>query len=120
MVAGIGTENCVLILDILSDCMTARDMQKIATGAFAGAAISVLSSSDFTYFKQFVMFVISFVTGILTCTLIGDLIAYFNPGTITISPSVGALISAALSVRFLIMLARDPFGIVKIIRGKYQ
>ncbi|MGK0602858.1 putative holin [Yokenella regensburgei] len=122
MATGFSAESCVLTFGTLSGCIISRELQDIATGAFAGAAISVLSSSDFSYFKQFVIFIISFITGAFTCTLAGDILTYLTPDIVVISPRVGALLSAAVSVRFLIVVARDPFGLlenfVKLIRGK--
>ncbi|WP_343529566.1 putative holin [Yokenella regensburgei] len=122
MAASLSAESCVLMFGNLGGCIISRELQDIATGAFAGAAISVLSSSDFSYFKQFVIFIISFITGVFTCTLAGDVLTYITPEAMTVSPRVGALLSAAVSVRFLIVVARDPLGLlenfVKLIRGK--
>jgi hypothetical protein len=122
MTIGLSTESCVLTFGILSGCIINRELQDIATGAFAGAAISVLSSSDFPYFKQFIIFIISFITGVFTCTLVKDMLIYITPEMVTISPQVGALLSAAVSVRFLIVVAKDPLGLIenfiKLIRGK--
>ena len=122
MAMSLSSESCVLTFGTLSGCIISREVQDIATGAFAGAAISVLSSSDFSYFKKFVIFIISFITGVFTCTPAGEILTYITPDVMTISPRVGALLSAAVSVRFLIVIARDPFGLlesfVKLIRGK--
>lgn len=108
----------MLRYDIFFSCMVHQDL---IIGAFAGAAIFVIWASEYSFIKQFVFFVVSFATGIITNGVVIDIVTYLTLGGVTISPMIGALVSAALSVRMVMIISNDPMSfftnIINIIRG---
>ncbi|ELJ9990411.1 putative holin [Citrobacter freundii] len=82
----------------------------VYVGAFAGAVVYVLSSTELTRLAQVGYFVASFLIGILAAGVSTDilniLIGKYLPGGIVIGDSIGATVSAALGVCFLISVKK--------------
>jgi hypothetical protein len=90
----------------------------VVLGAFAGAAVFVLSSDSLSLVKRAVFFVASFIAGLVAAAGVASLLARWLP--IEASPGVGALLAAALAVKvllWLIRLADDPAAAVRGIKG---
>lgn len=89
-------------------------------GAFAGAAVFILSSQELTLVRKALFFCVSFVSGILAASTASGLMASALPKAVSVSPGVGAMVSAAVIVRLLqwmIRRANDPDGALKEWRG---
>ncbi len=74
-------------------------------GAFSGAVVFVISALDFPIFKRWLLFLVSFLTGIVASNFTAALISIVIPQGVTVDKSVGALIASASAVRLLMMLA---------------
>lgn len=87
----------------------------IVVGAFAGAAVFVLSSSDLPTIKKAWMFILSFLTGVFSAAFFADvlesLISVLPGNHIEVGDTIGAMVGGAVSVRLLMMLiskSSDP------------
>ncbi|HBE9082113.1 phage holin family protein [Serratia fonticola] len=87
----------------------------VVIGAFAGAAVFVMSSSEFSLLKKIWMFVLSFLTGMFSAAFFADVIEAclsVMPGNhIEVDDTIGALVGGAVAVRLLMMLiakSSDP------------
>ncbi|MBM2883186.1 hypothetical protein JFK97_02175 [Chromobacterium phragmitis] len=90
----------------------------VVLGAFAGAAVFVLSSDSLSLAKKAGFFIVSFVAGLVAAAGVASLLARWLP--IDASPGVGALLAAALAVKvllWLIRLADDPAAAVRGMKG---
>jgi hypothetical protein len=79
-------------------------------GAFAGAAVYVVSSPDLNRFTQITYFVASFFLGILGANMATGILAkalsQYLPDGVVIEPWLGATVTATLGVLFLIALTK--------------
>ncbi len=76
----------------------------IVIGAFAGAVVFVMASTQLTLVKRVAFFIVSMINGCLGAqTMAAEMTSLF-PGHITVAPSVGALVGAAISVKLLLWL----------------
>lgn len=79
-------------------------------GAFAGAVVYVLSSTELTRFAQVGYFIASFLIGILaadmTTGIIASFVGKYLPAGIYVSKYIGATVAAALGVYVLLLLKK--------------
>ena len=78
----------------------------VVLGAFAGAVVFVVSSSDLSLTRKIVFLIISFVAGCLCAPMVAQLIDRVLPEPVDVSEGVGALVASALAVRLLLWLIR--------------
>lgn len=95
----------------------------VVVGAFAGAAVFVLSSNDLSNFKKVWMFASSFLAGMFSAEFFADVIEAFLsvlPGKhIEVGDTIGALVGGAVAVRLLMYLiakSSDPTALDEITR----
>ncbi|CNL62641.1 putative holin [Yersinia aldovae] len=92
--------------------LSGPDAADIVVGAFIGSVIFVISAKDFTLLIRTVLFLASFVVGILTCdffaSIISSVIGNFPliGSNITATKLIGAIVSSAVSVRLLMALTK--------------
>ncbi|MDU1652720.1 MAG: putative holin [Leclercia adecarboxylata] len=92
----------------------------VMLGALSGAAMYVLTSDPHQFWKQFLFAVISFVGGVFFSVPMAKILAgVINAGlgllkppvVIEVSPNIGALVSASISVAVLLrILAKSKRG----------
>ena len=73
----------------------------IVLGAFAGAAVFVLSSTDYKPLQKLAFLVLATVAGMLAAPMAASLLATLLPASVAVPQIVGALLAAALSIRLL-------------------
>ncbi len=73
-------------------------------GAFAGAVVFVMASTHLSLIKRAAFFIVSMINGCLCATTVADALESILLTHINVSPSVGALIGAAVSVKLLLWL----------------
>ena len=77
----------------------------VLVGAFAGAAVFVLSSAELVLWKRVGFFIASFFLGILAAPMTTSILSSFTgsmlPTPIEVDKSIGATIAAACAVRLL-------------------
>ena len=96
--------------------------------SLAGAALYILSSEDHKIWKQILFALISFIGGIYCAGTASEIIAALinaglnqlsPPGTIKVSPAVGALAASTVSVTILLrILARSKTGNLPGVKGE--
>ncbi len=79
----------------------------IVIGAFAGAVVFVLSAKDITNLCKIGYFAVALLAGIAGASTGTSLLVWLLPSHITVTPSVGALITAAVSVKLLLWLISE-------------
>ncbi|MGA5657828.1 putative holin [Rahnella contaminans] len=77
-------------------------------GAFSGAIAFVVSAADFYVWQRWLLFGVSFFTGIVSAEFTSSLLTTLLPHGLVIDNAFGALISSASSVRILMMLTAKP------------
>ncbi|EIV1878226.1 hypothetical protein L7E84_004700 [Salmonella enterica] len=81
----------------------------VIVGAFAGSVIFIVSEVEYTHWAKFGLFASSMIIGISSSELIASLISYciykYLGLTISVPGSVGATISAVMSVRILMYIS---------------
>lgn len=79
-------------------------------GAFAGAVVYVLSSTELTRFAQVGYFIASFLIGVLaadmTTGVLAALVGHYLPSGVVIGKSVGATVASAIGVYLLLALKK--------------
>ncbi|PHV12930.1 putative holin [Chitinimonas sp. BJB300] len=93
----------------------------IVMGAIAGAAVFVLSAKEISNLCKAGYFLVSFITGIASASTGTSVLVWLLPEHITVTPSVGALITAAISVKLLLWLigqANNPMALLAKLRQK--
>lgn len=78
----------------------------VVLGAFAGAVVFVLSSSDLSIAAKAASFIVSFIAGCIGADFMAGLIASLTPQPVQVSEGVGALLAASLAVKLLLWLIR--------------
>ena len=78
----------------------------VVVGAICGAAVYALTESGLSAGKRLAFSLVSVIAGLVSATTTANILSDLLPGTVQISPSVGALFSSAFSVRIL-MLVRN-------------
>jgi hypothetical protein len=86
-------------------------------GAFAGAAVFVMSSTDLTPLKKLGFLVASIAAGLLAARMVAELLAGFLPARVQVPDGVGALIAAALAVKLLLWLIRRADNPAELLSG---
>ncbi|MCG9124303.1 phage holin family protein [Laribacter hongkongensis] len=92
----------------------------IVLGAFAGAAVFVLSSKDLHTLKKLAYLALAFFAGVLAAPMFAALLATVLPASVAVPTSVGALLSAALVIKLLLWVieqASDPLAFVSRLKG---
>ncbi|HDT5893014.1 TPA: putative holin [Aeromonas hydrophila] len=79
-------------------------------GAFAGALVFIVSAEELGHLRKVVLFIASFIAGLLLADLAGRLLATVMPASVDVSQGVGALIASALAVRLLQAAMRESPG----------
>lgn len=95
----------------------------VVLGAFAGASVFVISSSELTLFKRIGFFLVSFTAGMIAARMVAGVIDSLLPAQIEVADGVGALIAAALAIKlllYLIRMADDPAKALRDIKGGGQ
>ncbi|WP_043615170.1 putative holin [Chromobacterium violaceum] len=73
-------------------------------GAFAGAAVFVMSSNELGTGKKLVFLALAFVAGLLAAPIASALLATVLPERVQVSAGVGALLASATVIKVLIRL----------------
>ncbi len=73
-------------------------------GAFAGAVVFVMASTHLSILKRIAFFIVSIINGCLCAQTVADALASILSTHTEVPASVGALISAAVSVKLLLWL----------------
>ncbi|AXE32228.1 hypothetical protein DK842_21350 [Chromobacterium phragmitis] len=73
-------------------------------GAFAGAAVFVMSSNELGVGKKLVFLALAFVAGLIAAPMATTLLATMLPARVQVSAGVGALLASALVIKVLIRL----------------
>lgn len=90
----------------------------VVLGAFSGSIVFVLSSDELGTVKKIGFLVASFLAGVLTAPMAAALLSALLPGSISVSPGVGALLSATIAVKTLLwLLERNLAEIIALVRG---
>ncbi len=118
--ATIGTvTNASLLATILVSLFPGIDAG-IAMGAFAGAVVFVLSAKDISNLGKMGYFVVAFIAGIAGATTGTSLLTWLLPSHVVVTPSIGAVITAAISVKLLLWLigqAGNPLAFLDKLRN---
>lgn len=81
----------------------------VITGAFAGSVIFIVSELEYTHWAKFGLFASSMIIGISSSELMASVISYciykYLGLTVIVPDSVGATISAVISVRLLMYIS---------------
>lgn len=77
-------------------------------GAISGAAIFILSSTEFSRLKSLFLFIASTFAGIVSAPFAAQILSAITPDSVFANESVGALVSSAVVVRVLMMLCNNP------------
>ena len=89
-------------------------------GAFAGAVVFILSAKDISNLGKVGYFIVAFIAGMVGATTGTSLLVWLLPSRITVTPSVGAVITAAVSVKCLLWLigqASNPLALLSKLRN---
>lgn len=92
----------------------------VVLGAFAGAAVFVLSSNDISNPRKIAYLCLAFFAGLLAAPMAASLLATVLPDKVQVPSSVGALLAAAIVIKLLIWLidrAGDPGALLANLRG---
>ncbi|MNM98495.1 hypothetical protein D3C81_1110260 [compost metagenome] len=92
-------------------------------GAFAGAAVFVLTADEMSTSKKLAFLLLSMVAGCLAAPLAAALIAKALPTDAEVSHGVGALVASAVLVKTLLALIRlagNSDRLITIVRGNSQ
>ncbi|MCY1226362.1 putative phage holin [compost metagenome] len=92
-------------------------------GAFAGAAVFVLTADEMSTSKKLAFLLLSMVAGCLAAPLAAALIAKALPTDAEVSHGVGALVASAVLVKILLALIRlagNSDRLITIVRGNSQ
>lgn len=73
----------------------------VLVGSLAGATIFILGDKKSKKLTKVVFFYISFVSGIISSRFSADLISTITPQSVVAEAPMGALISAAVAVKFI-------------------
>ncbi|MBN3005573.1 hypothetical protein JW897_17715 [Chromobacterium alkanivorans] len=73
-------------------------------GAFAGAAVFVMSSNELGTLKKLAFLALAFVAGLIAAPMASALLATLLPQRVQVSAGVGALLASALVIKVLIRL----------------
>ncbi|CNF82468.1 phage holin family protein [Yersinia enterocolitica] len=79
----------------------------VVVGAFAGAAVLVLSASDFSLFKKLFLFGLSWGTGVLSAPFITSYINFLTPDEVKAAEPVGAMVAGAVVIRLLMWANKE-------------
>lgn len=93
----------------------------IVMGAFAGAVVFVLSAHDIRNLAKVGYFVVAFICGMAGAATGTSVLVWLLPERITVTPSVAAVIIAAISVKLLLWLigqANNPLALLAKLRQK--
>lgn len=93
----------------------------LVLGAFAGAAVFVMSASDLAPLKKIGFFLVSFLAGYVAAGFVAEIIAVPLFNRIQVPTGVGALIASAVAVKALLWLigkTNDIDGLLKLIKEK--
>lgn len=110
------TTAAINLLSILSGIDSA-----IAMGAFAGAAVFVMSSTELSVSRKIAFFLISFLAGYVAAGFTAEVVALPLFNRLQVPHGVGALIASATSVKVLLWLigkANNIDGVVNFIKWK--
>ncbi|PHV11322.1 putative holin [Chitinimonas sp. BJB300] len=92
----------------------------IVMGAFAGAVVFILSAKDISNLGKAGYFVVAFIAGMAGAATGTSLLVWLLPSHIAVTPSVGAVITAAVSVKLLLWLigqASNPLALLGRLRN---
>lgn len=73
----------------------------IVLGAFAGAAVFVLSGENYSPVLKLAFLVLATVAGMLAAPMAAGLLHAMLPASVAVPQSVGALLAAAVSIKLL-------------------
>lgn len=93
----------------------------VAMGAFAGAAVFVMSSTELNTSKKLAFFLISFLAGYVAAGFTAEVVALPLLHSLHVPHGVGALIASAIAVKSLLWLigkASNIDDVVNFIKGR--
>lgn len=73
----------------------------IICGALTGATYYVLTNKAISKALKFILFIISFVAGVISADFVADLLSVITPQNIEVKASLGAMVSSAFFVKTL-------------------
>ncbi|GGY03863.1 putative holin [Paludibacterium paludis] len=73
-------------------------------GAFAGAAVFVMSSQDMSTLRKLAFLALAFFAGILAAKPVAVLLDTLLPERVDVPASVGALVASAMAIKVLLAL----------------
>lgn len=104
------TANTVAITSMSFATLLASTPAGVYIGAFAGAAVYVVSSPELSRFTQITYFIVSFFLGILganmTTGILAQALTPYLPDGVVIEPWLGATVTATIGVILLIGLTK--------------
>ncbi|WP_368278715.1 putative holin [Enterobacter cloacae] len=111
------TATTVTLTSVTFASLLADTPAGVYVGAFSGAVVYVLSSTDMSRFAQVGYFVSSFLLGVVgadfTTAIINELISGWLPADVTVGNWLGATVTAAAGVSILISLRKiDPKALI--------
>ncbi|WP_337261191.1 MULTISPECIES: phage holin family protein [unclassified Serratia (in: enterobacteria)] len=95
----------------IAGLLSGPEAADVVIGAFIGSVIFVISAKDYPFATRTVLFVVSFVIGVVSSEFFANAISTTLPGELAVTKLIGAIVSSAVSVRLLMALtkrAADP------------
>lgn len=95
----------------IAGLLSGPEAADVVIGAFIGSVIFVISAKDYPFVTRTVLFVVSFVIGVVSSEFFANALSTSLPGELAVTKLIGAIVSSAVSVRLLMALtkrAADP------------
>jgi len=95
----------------LAGLLSGPEAADVVIGAFIGSVIFVISAKDYPVITRAVLFVVSFVIGVVSSEFFAHALSSTLPGELVVTKLIGAIVSSAVSVRLLMTLTKrvaDP------------
>lgn len=93
---------------ILSDSIAVFEYQNnsdsnVMIGAFSGAVVFVFSAVEFSVWKRFFLFQVSFLVGVMASDFTAEVISNVLPQHLFVGKPIGAMVASASAVRVLML-----------------
>ncbi|MEA9442251.1 MULTISPECIES: putative holin [Aeromonas] len=90
----------------------------VLLGAFAGAMVFIVTTTELGNLRKAGLFVAAFVAGALAAPLVAAMLASVLPQSVEVPKAVGALLASALTVHLLQWILRKaPEDLLKLRKG---
>lgn len=87
----------------------------VVIGAFSGAVVFVLVAADMPLWMKLMMFVVSFLLGIISAEFVAGLMNSALPAEVRAGAPVGAMVAGAMVVRVLMGLSSDAGNVFSLL-----